>query len=235
MAPSGKPVKTSATNSSSAKTASKKKNAVLSPAVVVDEDNSAVAVENPTVETASATDSSSEQTESEDAKKQLVDVSSLIGQLKEDFAASIAGMKLIFSRVRELEKAHNKEKRAKGSRKRKSPESDTPVEPKPEKLFEIEEPLREFLGTPLGEKVGKKAARKAISVYINDNKLQDPEDHTLIKPDEKLGNLFGIPRFVTTKGRHGYSNLNALRYIQNYFIVPKVEEVPPLQEVPVSV
>lgn len=230
MAPSGKPVKTSATNSSSAKSASKKKNAGISPAVVVDEENSAVADQNPTdpvqsVETAPATDSSSEQTESEDAKKP-VDVSSLIGQLKEEFAASIAGMKLIFSRVRELEKAHNKEKRAKGSRKRKSPESDTPVEPKPEKMFEIEEPLREFLGTPPGEKVGKKAARKAISVYINDNKLQDPEDHTLIKPDEKLGNLFGIPRFVTTKGRHGYSNLNALRYIQNYFIVPKVEEVP---------
>lgn len=228
MAPSGKPVKTNATNS-------KKKNAG-SPAV------DGVAVEAPTepvqsVETAPTTEQTeTEQTETEDVKKP-VDVSSLIGQLKEEFAISITGMKLIFSRVRELEKAYNKEKRAKGSRKRKSPESDTPVEPKPEKLFEIEEPLREFLGTPLGEKVGKKAARKAISVYINENNLQDPEDHTLIKPDEKLGNLFGIPRFVTTKGKHGYSNLNALRYIQNYFIVPKVEEVvpPPLTEVPVSV
>lgn len=100
----------------------------------------------------------------------------------------------------------------KGSRKRKHAE-----EKPPEKLFEIGEPLREFLGTRPGELVGKRAARKALSVYITDNKLRDPDDHTLFNPDEKLAKLLGPPRFVTTKQNHGYSNLNALCYIAGYF------------------
>ena len=225
----GKPVKTNATNSSG-KTDSKKRRVVS--ALTVDDtdvpvDSSSSAVESPTEQPSvaePASDSSIPSTEPDTKQKPSVDVSTLICQLKEEVTASIAAMKLVNAKVRELEKAYNKEKRAKGSRKRKSPETETPIEPKPEKQFEIQDPLREFLGTAVGEKVGKKSARKALSVYIKEHELHDPEDHTRIKPDEKLLNLFGPPRYVTTKGQKGYSHLNVIRYIQDYFIKP-VEDV----------
>lgn len=236
MVGSGKPVKSNATNSAPVKTASKKRR-VTSAAIVSDGESVPVIEDAATTAPTEAPvgDVAVPPVEGEVAEgakqpkveKVALDVATLLEKLKEEITAHIASVKTIAALLRETTKAHGKELRAKGSRKRKNAEIEAGavVEPKPEKTFEIEEPLREFLGTQPGEKVGKRAARKTLSVYIRDNKLQDPDDHTLIKPDEKLAKLFGPPRYVTTKENRGYSNLNALRYIQNYFITPK-EPVP---------
>lgn len=234
MVGSGKPVKINATNSAPVKSASKKRR-VVSSASIVDEGTPSSSDSAPAEpiqpETQPAADGG-EGTE-ETKPKVVLDVSALLEKLKAEVATHLAGLKSIAALIRETAKAHGKELRAKGSRKRKSPEAEAGVvvEPKPEKTFEIQEPLREFLGTQPGEKVGKRAARKTLSLYIKEHKLQDPDDHTLIKPDEKLAKLFGPPRFVTTKQNHGYSNLNALRYIAEYFIVPEPAAPTPAPEI----
>lgn len=222
MTGSGKPVKIKATASKKRRVEPEVAEAVSVPAAPATSDA------EQSVDPASDTvvDGTLPEEGGDSKPKATADVSLLIEQLKVDITASIAAMKAVAAKVRDLAKAHSKEKRLKASRKRKlATEVDVSVvEPKPEKLFDILEPLREFLGTPIGEKVGKKAARKQLSKYITENKLQDPDDHTLIKPDDRLAKLFGPPRFVTINKNVGYSNLNAQRYINDYFIVPpKVE------------
>lgn len=233
MVGSGKPVKSNATNSAPVKTASKKRR--VSSAAIVSDGESVPVVEDAgtsappeapvgdvTVPPVEGEVEGAKQPK-EKTEKVALDVATLLEKLKEEITAHIASVKTIAALLRETTKAHGKELRAKGSRKRKNAEIDASavVEPKPEKTFEIQEPLREFLGTQPGEKVGKRAARKTLSIYIKNNNLQDPDDHTLIKPDEKLLKLFGPPLYVTTKKNLGYSNLNALRYIQKYFITPE--------------
>lgn len=151
-----------------------------------------------------------------DEENRPEDTTVALERFHKEVVAVAASMRQIVAKLKEIQKIHNKEKKLK-SKKRKSVDGEG-ENAKPEETFYVKEPLHSFLKLEDGQKIGKRAARKEVQVYIKQENLLEPKDRRIINPNAELLNILGEPRFVTTGTNKGYSNLNCGRYLQDYFI-----------------
>ena len=79
----------------------------------------------------------------------------------------------------------------------------------------ISSDLSKFMGVEEGKKVARTEVTKYIIQYIKDNKLQDPNDSRLIKPDTSLKSLLDTEK---EKGDVQINYFNIQRFMNKHFI-----------------
>jgi len=105
------------------------------------------------------------------------------------------------------------------------------------KEVRISDELAGFLKLPKGSLMARPKVTKAISMYVRENNLANPENKTIFKADSDLQKILGEPRLLINKKKpelgYGYSYFNLQSLLVEHFIKEKAEPTIP-KKVPVA-
>ena len=133
-------------------------------------------------------------------------------------------LKLVESDLKNIRVLYQKEVRENNKRnKQKKPRKNGNTEPHGfVKEVEISDDLAQFLKRPKGSLMARPQVTKAISLYVKEHNLANPENKTIFKADKDLKKLLGEPRFLINKKKpelgNGYSYFNLQTHLVDHFI-----------------
>jgi hypothetical protein len=90
------------------------------------------------------------------------------------------------------------------------------------KDVKISKELAEFLKVPFDTTISRPKVTTAISQYVKENDLANPEKKSIFKTDSVLEKILGEPRFLINKKRPelgmGFSYFNLQTYMKEHFL-----------------
>jgi chromatin remodeling complex protein RSC6 len=90
------------------------------------------------------------------------------------------------------------------------------------KDVKISKELAEFLKVPFDTTISRPKVTTAISQYVKEHDLANPEKKSIFKTDSVLEKILGEPRFLINKKRPelgmGFSYFNLQTYMKEHFL-----------------
>lgn len=90
------------------------------------------------------------------------------------------------------------------------------------KDVKISKELAEFLKVPFDSLISRPKVTTAISQYVKEHSLANPEKKSIFKTDSVLEKILGEPRFLINKKRpelgYGFSYFNLQTYLKDHFV-----------------